>query len=420
MGKAGVNSQKAGTGQEPADDVLLERFTARREQAAFEALVRRHGPLVFGVCRRVLQHEQDAEDAFQAVFCLLARKASTLRRGTTVGGWLYAVAWRVARKAKTLQARRRMRESELPDVPAPDNTPEWLWRDLWPILDEEVNRLPERYRRPFVLCHLEGKSNEEVAAELRCALGTVSSRLTRARQRLRARLTRRGMVLSAKMLAAALNPHQVLVSVRAELAQTAVRTGVRYAAGRPVAERVADLANAYLKALALTWWIKAAVLLGIAGLLSLVLLILTLGRQAQPDPKLAQRNAQRPEPLPPVQGPQQPDPELLQGTWKAARVWNGGRQLPAEGIDMIFAGDRATLRFPGMPPIAATFRVDSNKDPKEIDLVLPARVTWPGIYRLQGERLQLCIDTQGRERPANWNQERFFLYELERLPAGQR
>src|SRR5260370_34365289 len=190
MGKAGVNSEKAGTAQEPADDVLRERFTARREQAAFAALVRRHGPLVFGVCRRVLHHEQDAEDAFQAVFCVLARKAGTLRPGTTVGAWLYAVASRIARKAKALQTRRRMRESELPDVPAPDQPPEWAWRDLWPVLDEEVNRLPERYPRPLMLCHLEGKTNEEAAAALRCALGTVSSRLARGRQALAARSTR--------------------------------------------------------------------------------------------------------------------------------------------------------------------------------------------------------------------------------------
>src|SRR5262249_6703006 len=190
MANAEVNSNETATGDEPADAVLLERYAARREQAAFAALVRRHGPMVLGVCRRVLQHEQDAEDAFQAVFCVLARKAGAIRRGTAVGGWLYAVACRIARKAKTLQARRRMRESQLPDVPAPDNPPEWEWRDLWPILDEEVNRLPERYRRPFVLCYLEGKTNHEAAAELRCPPGTVFSRLVRARERLRTRLSR--------------------------------------------------------------------------------------------------------------------------------------------------------------------------------------------------------------------------------------
>src|SRR5262249_48526933 len=192
MANAEVNSGAAATAAEATDHVLLERFGARREEAAFAALVRRHGPMVLGVCRRVLQHEQDAEDAFQAVFCVLARKASTIRRRTGVGGWLYAVAFRIARKARTLQMRHRMHERPLPDVPAPNNPPEWEWRDLWPILDEELNRLPERYRLAFVLCHLESKTTQEAAAELHCAPGTVSSRLTRARERLRARLARRG------------------------------------------------------------------------------------------------------------------------------------------------------------------------------------------------------------------------------------
>src|SRR5262249_16116008 len=168
MRKAEVKRGKApGAVDEPGDDVLLERFTARRDETAFAALVRRHGPLVLGVCRRVLQHEHDAEDAFQAVFCVLARKAGAIRRGTAVGGWLYAVAFRIARKAKAIQMRRRQRERELPDIPAPDKRREGVPRDLWPVLDEEVNRLPERYREPFVLCQLEGKTYEQAAAELR-------------------------------------------------------------------------------------------------------------------------------------------------------------------------------------------------------------------------------------------------------------
>src|SRR5262245_22321966 len=148
---AGNRGNAAGTVDEPGDEVLLARFTARRDEAAFAALVRRHGPLVFSVCRRVLHHEQDAEDAFQAVFCVLARKAGAIRQGTAVGAWLHAVACRVARKAKTVQVRRPVYERDLPEVPAPDDTPEWVWQELRPVLDEEVNRLPERYRQPFVL-----------------------------------------------------------------------------------------------------------------------------------------------------------------------------------------------------------------------------------------------------------------------------
>jgi RNA polymerase sigma factor (sigma-70 family) len=405
MANAEVNSGAAATGAEPADHVLLERFGARRDEAAFAALVRRHGPMVLAVCRRVLQHEQDAEDAFQAVFCVLARKAVAIRRGTALSGWLYVVASRIARKAKGLQVRRRMREKELPDVPAPDNPPAWEWRDLWPILDEEVNRLPERYRQPFVLCELEGKTNQEAAAELRCPAGTVSSRLTRARERLRARLARRGLALSAGTLAAALVSQTSAAVVPTGLTRIAVQTGLGYSAGLQVIERVAELANSFLKSQALTRWIKVAGLLALTGSVLIALLFATLGRKAQP-----------------VLGPKaQTDPELLQGTWNATNVWANGRPLPVDGIDIVFAGDRVTWRFPRMPPLSPTFRVDPSKDPKEIDLVVGPGVTWPGIYRLAGDRLQLCVDmTGGRERPASLSGERFFYYELQRVPAVRR
>jgi RNA polymerase sigma factor (sigma-70 family) len=395
MTKAGVNSEKASTGDAPGDDVLLERFTGRRDQAAFAALVRRHGPLVLGVCRRVLRHEQDAEDAFQAVFCVLARKAGALRPGTTLGGWLYAVAYRIARKVKASQVRRRMRESELPDVPAPDNSPEGLSHDLWPILDEEVNRLPERYRHPFVLCQLEGKTNDEAAAELHCAPGTVSSRLTRARQRLRARLTRRGLALSTAMLAA-VNQQTATAAVPADLAQTAVETGLAYRAGQPVAARAADLANSFLKAQGLTRWVRAAGLLVVASLVAVALLWLLPGRKAETD-------AQR-----------------LQGTWKATRVWLRGQEVPAGNLEMIFEGDRVTWQADFMPPLVATFRLEPSKDPKEIDRFFPNGTRDLGIYRLDGDHLQLCVDPEGRERPASLSRERFFYFELQRVPAGQR
>jgi RNA polymerase sigma factor (sigma-70 family) len=385
---------EAATGDQPADDVLLERFTAHREQAAFAALVQRHGPLVLGVCRRVLQHEQDAEDTFQAVFCVLARKAGTIRRGTAVGGWLHAVASRIARKARAHQVRRRMRESELPDVPAPDNPPEWVWRDLWPILDEEVNRLPERYRQPFVLCELEGKGNQEAAAELGCPVGTVSSRLTRARERLRARLTRRGLTLSAGTLAAALGTQTSSAAVPTGLTRTAVQTGLGYSAGRQVAERAAELADSFLKAQALTRWIKIAALLAMAGLVAIAVLFSTPGGKAQTDA------------------------ELLQGTWKAARVWFRGQEIPPVNLEMVFAGDRLTMRSDILAPMSAMFRVDSSKEPKEIEFVYPNGVIDPGIYRVESDHLQLSINTEGLERPSNLGPGKFFHYKLQRPPAG--
>ena len=134
----------AGALDEFTDEDLLERFTSRRDEAAFAALVRRHGPLVLGVCRRVLHHAQDAEDALQATFCVLARKAAAIRRRGAVGAWLYAVAFRLARKARAGRGRRPVSQSDLPDIPAAESSPEWAWKELRPILDEEVNRLPDK------------------------------------------------------------------------------------------------------------------------------------------------------------------------------------------------------------------------------------------------------------------------------------
>src|SRR5262249_44075911 len=143
------------------DAQLLEQFVAQRDEAAFEVLVWRHGPKVLGVCRRVLRHEQDAEDAFQGAFLVLVRKASSIGKRQSVGNWLYRVAYRVALRAKLLAGKRATQEVCAQDVPAAELTPDPVWSDLRPVLDEEVNRLPAKYRAPFILCYLDGKTNEE-------------------------------------------------------------------------------------------------------------------------------------------------------------------------------------------------------------------------------------------------------------------
>jgi RNA polymerase sigma-70 factor (ECF subfamily) len=187
-----------------SDGQLLERFARCGDQEAFTALVRRHGPMVFGVCRRVLRDGPDAEDAFQATFLVLFRRARSLRRGGSVANYLYTVAYHVALRARADAARRQRQERQVLDMPRAESQVEDVWRDLQPVLDEELNRLPEKYRAPVVLCYLEGKTNEEAARLLRCPTGTVKGRLARARDLLRARLARRGMALSAGALDAAL------------------------------------------------------------------------------------------------------------------------------------------------------------------------------------------------------------------------
>jgi RNA polymerase sigma factor (sigma-70 family) len=211
---------------------LLERFLAGRDQDAAAAIVRRHGPMVLAVCRRVLDNAEDVEDAFQATFLVFVRQAATIRRRGVLGPWLHGVAFRVARKAQVRAARRRRREqSAVPEAPV-DSLPEADRRDLRGVLDEEVNRLPDRYRLAVVLCYFQGHTKEEAARRLGCPHGTVSTWLARARARLRARLIRRGLgppaVLAANGLAGADVPPPLLAYTLQGMLPTAA-----YAAAAP-------------------------------------------------------------------------------------------------------------------------------------------------------------------------------------------
>src|SRR5262245_46421980 len=183
-------------GADFTDGELVQRFRDARDEAAFAALLQRHGPLVLGVCHRILHNADDAEDAFQATFLLLVRKAHTIVKLGSVASWLHGVAHRIAVRLKEDIARRRHRERQACRSLASDLLKEIGWCDLRAMLDEEVQRLPARCREPFALCYLEGKTNAEAAQLLGCPKGTVQSRLMHARALLRTALARRGLVLS--------------------------------------------------------------------------------------------------------------------------------------------------------------------------------------------------------------------------------
>ncbi len=190
----------------PSDEQLLERFLSQRDGAAFEAIVRRHGPLVLGVCRRVTRHEQDAEDAFQAAWLVLALRAGTIRARESLPGWLYGVACRTALRARSVGSRRRARETPMGEVPHPVVEPAAAGDELSRVFDEELSRLSEKCRLPVVLCELQGRSRKEVARQLQIPEGTLSSRLAAARRILATRLRRRGLALSGAVLAVARVP----------------------------------------------------------------------------------------------------------------------------------------------------------------------------------------------------------------------
>jgi RNA polymerase sigma factor (sigma-70 family) len=251
-------------GADRSDGQLLEQFLAGRDPAAFEALVRRHGPMVLGVCRRVLGQDADAADAFQATFLVLVRKAGSIVPRSQVGNWLYGVAHQTARKARAMNARRRARERH---APPPTSAPaEEQWRRLEALLDEELARLPEAYRAAVVLCELEGVSVKEAARRLGCPAGTAASRLSRGRALLAERLGRHGLALSAGGLAALLAHNAASAGVPAALLGATVRAGALVAAGRAslaaaAPATVAALTEGVLKVMLLSRIQGAAVLL---------------------------------------------------------------------------------------------------------------------------------------------------------------
>jgi RNA polymerase sigma factor (sigma-70 family) len=239
------------------DGQLLEGFISRGDEAALAALVQRRAPMVWGVCRRVLRNYHDAEDAFQATFLVLVRKGASIMPREMVANWLYGVAHQTALKARATAARRKERERQVTEMPEPAVAVQDLWLDLQPLLDEELSRLPDKYRSVIVLCDLDGKTRKEVARQLGCPEGTVAGRLARARVMLAKRLAQRGVALSGGALAAVLSQNAATAGVPLSVVSSAINAATLFAAGQAAATgaipvKVAALTEGVVKAMLLT------------------------------------------------------------------------------------------------------------------------------------------------------------------------
>jgi len=310
-----------GPAADAPDGQFLRQFLDRQDEAAFAALVARHGPLVLGVCRRVLHDPHAAEDAFQATFMVLAKRAGAIQRPEALSSWLYGVAYRVAARARFQAKQRQTHETQVPAMSraaadserdplrldTADPLLEASRRELRSVLDEELNLLPEKYRMPMVLCYLEGKTNEEAAQQLRWTKGTVSGRLARARDLLRDRLARRGFTLSLSALSAVLSQELASASVSAGLAAATAQVACGFAVGRALTTagsvQAASLAQGVLTSMLMTKirWTAAAVLaFGVLASGSTVLATWTW-RLVQPNPAVAVAATPLPElPKPPA------------------------------------------------------------------------------------------------------------------------
>jgi RNA polymerase sigma-70 factor (ECF subfamily) len=380
------------------DGQLLASFIEEKDEAAFEALVRRHGPMVFGVCRRLLHNHHDAEDAFQATFLVLARKASSVRPRERVANWLHGVALRTAMKAKVMTAKRWGREKQVTEMPEPEAVRQDQWRDLQPLLDQELNGLPESYRLPILLCDLEGKTIKDAARQLGWPQGSVAGRLARGRKLLAKRLASRGVVLSAGALVAVVTKNVAAASVPSSLISSAVKAASVLAAGQAavaglVPANVAALAEGVMKSMTLTKVTKAAV----ACLLMLCLcglgvggggLLMTRTMAQQPDvPSKIEAGARR--------GPARTDLERLQGVWSVCWYERDGKRYEMDNIVFMVDGKRACWQDKDSETQGGLY-LDPTAKPRTYDLAT-STATIEGIYSLEGDTLELCYEWTGTE-----------------------
>lgn len=411
------------------DGQLLHRFLAAREEAAFEVLLRRHGPMVLGVCRRVLSNADDAEDAFQAAFLVLIRKGPSLLSRQTLGNWLYGVAYHTALKARAAGWKRRAKERQAA-MSRPEVEVQEIAHDLLPLLDRELDRLPDKYREAIVLCELEGKTREEAAGQLGVPVGTLSGRLTTARRMLARRLSRRGVSLTGATLATIIAPSVASAGVPTALLGSTLKAAAGVLVGQGVVSvEVAALMHSTLKSLLLAKLkLATAIVLTVAALGGSAGVFAYQAARQEPN-SLAMNSVANPHDSPdrPVeQRPDQPneakpkvedkaedkrsDKEKLQGVWiPTGSMVRGEKKDPKDAKlqmwKLLFDDDKVTI------PDDRTVRytLDPSKKPKRMDIFgkdgAPMILV---IYELEGDKLRISFKkTDGRpdeqDRPTDFD-----------------
>jgi RNA polymerase sigma factor (sigma-70 family) len=411
-------------GADRTDAELLEGFVRQRDEAAFAALVHRHGPMVWGVCRRLLPGHQDAEDAFQASFLVLVRRAASVRPRAMVGNWLYGVARRTARKARALAARRRGRERQVADMPEPVAADPSPGRDRQRLLDQELEQLPEKYRVAILMCDLGGRTRQEAARQLGVPEGTLSGWLSRGRAMLAKRLARHGLAVSGGALAVVLS-QQVAAAAPAAVVASTIRAANLWAAGSAagVSAKAAALAEGVLKAMLLTR-------LKIATAVLLAVLLAGVGAGAGGgggagaamlrDPAPARPAGQARPAGPPHAAVAQgngigkavkaeaikTDMDKLQGTWVGVGGSFKGKESTEEecrraGHKLVIAADQFgwATRLQEEPVMKGAIEIDPARKPRAMDLTFERDgkvVTGKCIYELDGDTLKLCYGEPDR------------------------